>query len=127
MINQTNVQVTITLQDQTLEDGKLQEETRILLQQIKDMDGVEKAGLVAVENPPKGSKALGGYLIGMLTAEVNPENIKVLMRFIGDRLFGKTIEMEVEANGKKLKVKASSQKELMAAIESAKKFLAEGS
>jgi hypothetical protein len=46
------------------------------------------------------------------------------MGFLGDRLGNKTIELEIEANGKKLKVKASSRQELEAAIEAAQKFVA---
>jgi len=39
-------------------------------------------------------------------------------------LGNKTIELEVEANGKKVIVKASSQQELAAALELAQKFIA---
>jgi len=39
-------------------------------------------------------------------------------------LGNKTIELEVEANGKKPKVKASSREELAAVIEQAQKFVA---
>ncbi len=39
-------------------------------------------------------------------------------------LCNKTIELEVEVNGKKVKVKANGQKELTAAMESAQKFIA---
>jgi hypothetical protein len=46
-----------------------------------------------------------------------------LLGFLGDRLSGKTIELEVEGNGKKLKVKASSREELQAAIAEAEKFI----
>ncbi|MEH2324818.1 MAG: hypothetical protein V7K32_14860 [Nostoc sp.] len=42
-------------------------------------------------------------------------NFKKVLGYLSDRLGNKTIELEVEANGKKLKVKASSQKELNAA------------
>lgn len=67
---------------------------------------------------------MGGILVGLLTAQVNKENAQKLLGFLGDRLGNKPIELEVEDNGKKLKVKASSQAELMAAIEAAQKFLA---
>lgn len=120
----SNAQVTISLQDPDLDDEELQEAIENLQRQIVEVDGVEQANLVAVESPPEGSKALGGFLLGMLTAEVNLANIKSLFVFLGNRLAGKTIEMEVEANGKKLKVKASSREELMTAIEAAEKFVA---
>ncbi|HEY9609177.1 hypothetical protein, partial [Allocoleopsis sp.] len=102
----------------------LQGEVENLLEQLKEINEVEYAELVAVESAPRGSKALGGFLLGVLTAEINPANIKALMGFLSDRLLGKTVEMEVEANGKKLKVKATNQAELMAAIQAAQDFVA---
>jgi hypothetical protein len=120
----SDVQVTITLQDSNLEDEQLQAEVENLLEQVKEINEVEYAELVTVENPPKGSKTLGGFLLGVLTTEINSANIKALMGFLSERLLGKTIEMEVEANGKKLRVKASNQAELMAAIQAAQDFVA---
>ena len=62
--------------------------------------------------------------MGVLQAEVSIANCKKVLGYLGDRLRNKTIELEVQANGKKLKVKASSQEELAAAIEQAQKFIA---
>ncbi|MEH2268803.1 MAG: hypothetical protein V7K68_10270 [Nostoc sp.] len=120
----SNIQVKITLlKDERLEDGELQEKTENLLQDIKQEVEVESAGLVAVNNSEKGAKDIGGFLLGVLTAEVNVANIKSLLRLLSDRLLGKTIEMEVTANGKTLKVKASSTVELNAAIKAAQEFV----
>jgi len=47
-----------------------------------------------------------------------------LLAWLGDRLRNKTIELEIETNGKKVKVKASSREELTAALELAQKFIA---
>jgi hypothetical protein len=57
-------------------------------------------------------------------AEVNAENCKKVLGFLGDRRGGKPIELEVEANGRKLKVKAHSREELAAAMPVAKDFVA---
>lgn len=121
----SNIQVKITLLDERLEDGELQEITENLLQDIKQEVEVESAGLVPVEDLPKDAKPIGGFLLGMLMAEVNAANIKSLFRFLSDRLLGKTIEMEVTANGKTLKVKASSTVELNAALKAAQEFIRE--
>jgi hypothetical protein len=85
---------------------------------------VESAGLVEVAEIPEGGKSVGGFLVGALQAEVTISNCYKLLAWLGDRLRNKTIELEVEANGKKLKVKASSREELAAAIEQAQKFVA---
>lgn len=121
----SNIQVKITLLDERIEDGELQEKIENLLQDIKQEIEVESAGLLAVENSEKGAKSLGGFLLGVLTAEVNAANIKSFFSFLSDRLLGKTIEMEVTANGKTLKVKASSAVELNAAIKAAQEFVGE--
>jgi hypothetical protein len=75
-------------------------------------------------NPPAGNKSVGAALIGILTAEVSPVNIKKLLGFLGDRLGNKPIELEVEANGKKLKVTASSQAEIIEQTKAAQEFVA---
>ncbi|WP_413175752.1 hypothetical protein [Anabaena azotica] len=124
MSSESNVKLKIALCNPDLDAEDQERETRNLLREIKDLD-VENAGLVAATEIPEGSKALGGVLLGMLQAEVTIGNIKQLLGFLGDRLGGKSIELEVEANGKKLKITASSREELTAALEAAQKFVAE--
>lgn len=120
---ESNVKLTIALVNPDLDAEEQERETRNLLRDIKELD-VESAELVAVTEIPEGAKSIGGFLVGVLQAEVSLANFKKLLRFLGDRLGNKTIELEVEANGKKLKVKASSREELAAAIEQAQKFVA---
>lgn len=123
-MTQSNIKLNIAIKDSDLDEEELDEITQTLLQQMRRLDEVEQVDRLLDPNPPEGNKALGGFLVGILTAEVNPANIKALMGFLSDRLGGKQIEMEVEANGKKLKIKASSQKELSAALEAAQQFVA---
>ncbi len=123
MSSESNVKLTIALSNPDLDPEEQERETRNLLREIKDLD-VESAELVAATEIPQGAKSVGGFLVGVLQAEVSLANFKKLLGFLGDRLGNKTIELEVEANGKKLKVKASSQEELNAAVEQAKKFIA---
>ncbi|NES40336.1 hypothetical protein [Moorena sp. SIO2C4] len=119
------VLVKLTLSDKLLEDERLQEETQYLLEDIKQEVEVEDARLAPIENLEKHTKSLGGFLLGVLTAEVNLKNFKSLMRFMSDRLRGKVIELKVTANGKSLTVKASNQAELLAAIKAAQDFIGE--
>ena len=124
MTEQSPMKIIIAIQDRDLDDASLQEFTEILCQQITEVDGVEQANLVAVETPPEGSRALGGFLLGILTAEVNPANIKTLFRFLSDRLGGQTIKMSIETpDGRKLNVEASSQEEFEFAVKQAKNFI----
>ena len=120
----SNVQVQITLQDSRLEDKQLQAEVMNLLQQIKRNVEVEYAEPVAVEEVPEESKAWGGFLLGVLTAEVNGENFKKLVKFLASHIVGETMKMEVKkANGEKFKGKASSLEELKEMMKMAQEFI----
>jgi hypothetical protein len=120
----SNIKLTIAFNDPELDSEELEAQAQSLLAQMRDLDEIEKVDRVLDPNPPAGNKSVGAILVGLLTAEVSSANVKKLLGFLGDRLGNKSIELEVEANGKKLKVKASSQAELMVAIEAAQKFIA---
>lgn len=115
---ETPIQLTIFLEDSQLNDEQLQEATENLCDDIREVEGVDQADLVTKEQAdlvtrktasPNSQdiekfikKDIGGFLVGTLTAEVNFKNLKTLVRFLGDRLFGKTIKIQAEGNGKKL-------------------------
>jgi hypothetical protein len=124
MPEDSNIQLTIAFNDPELDSEELEAQAQNLLAQIRDWDEIEGVDRVLDPNPPAGNKSVGAILVGLLTAQVNKENAQKLLGFLGDRLGNKAIELEIEANGKKLKVKASSQAELMVAIEAAQKFIA---
>lgn len=63
------------------------------------------------------------FLVWFLSATVNLKNIQKLLNFLGGRVGSKAIEVEVEVNGKKLKIQSRNQQELLAAIEAAKNFV----
>lgn len=118
-----DVQITLDLRDPDLEDEDLEKLTQRLRSEMLDLDEVVDVKRVLDPNPPEGNKALGAVLVGLLTAEVNANNIKTLFGFLSERLGNKPITVEVEANNKKLKVTASSQQELLAAIQAAQQFV----
>ena len=119
-----DVKLSICFNDPDLDDEEREEEAQQLMSQMRDLDDVE-VNRVMDPNPPEGNKAIGGMLVGLLTAEVSAANAKHAFDFLKDRLGGKTIELEVEGNGKKLKVSANSRAELEAAIQQAQAFIAE--
>ena len=106
-----------------LDDDDRDVEASKLLRQMRDLDGVESAKRFVDENPPANNNSVGGFIVGALTAEINTESASKVFSFFKERLSGKPIEMEVEANGKKLRVKANSSKELLAAVEAAERFV----
>jgi len=123
MNDQSSIKLAIAFNDPDLEPEERDEQAQRFLAELKQVDEVESVERLLDPSPPEGNKSLGGFLVGMLLAEVNPANGKKLLGFLGDRLGGKPIELSVEANGRKLTVKAHSREELEAAIKAAQDFI----
>ncbi len=127
MTDQHMVTITITLQDEEIDDERMQEFIESLRQQMIEIDGVEQADLAVVETVPEGSRALGGFLKGTVVAQINSARVKTVFKFLSDRLGGKTIKMSVETpDGRKINIEASSQSEFEFAVQQAKKFIEMG-
>ncbi|WP_017662381.1 hypothetical protein [Baaleninema simplex] len=119
METNSSIQITVSFVDTDLDEDEKEMETQRLFNSLKKLDEVERVDRVLDPNPPQRNKAFGGFLIGLLTAEVTRENVEALFRFLGDRLSGKTIDLKVEVEGKVLEVSASSREELEFAIQQA--------
>lgn len=118
-----NLKLTIEFNDPELDPEQRDEQAQFLMNELRDIDEIDTVDRVLVPNPPEASKAIGGFLVGSLMALVKVDDAKKLFDYLRDRLGGKTIEFTVEANGKKLAVKASSREELDYAIKAAEDFI----
>nr|VFK32135.1 MAG: hypothetical protein BECKMB1821G_GA0114241_11038 [Candidatus Kentron sp. MB]VFK35088.1 MAG: hypothetical protein BECKMB1821I_GA0114274_10998 [Candidatus Kentron sp. MB]VFK76219.1 MAG: hypothetical protein BECKMB1821H_GA0114242_104623 [Candidatus Kentron sp. MB] len=118
------LKLTIAFIDPDLDDEERDREVQALLTQVKDLD-IISAGRVPDPAPPEGNKSMGGVLAGMAIMELYGPQLKNLLNLVGARLSGKTIELEVEANGRRLKVKASNQAEIEMVIRKAREFIGE--
>ncbi|BAY47290.1 hypothetical protein SAMD00079811_49070 [Scytonema sp. HK-05] len=116
MADTSDVKLTITFTDPDLDAEEKDKEVQKLLAQMKDLDEVEAVDRVINSNAPEGSKSVTGWVVAQLISFVKPENVKQVWGFLSDRLGNKLIEVEAEANGKKIKIKASSRQELEAAV-----------
>jgi hypothetical protein len=123
MTDTSNLKLTITFTDPNLDDSDKNEEVQKLLAQMQDLDEVEAVDRVVNPNTLLGTKSVTGWVAAQLIAFVNPENVKQMWGFLSDRLSNKLIELEAEANGKKVKIKASSQQELEAAVKAIQELL----
>ncbi len=120
MTDSSNITLTIAFTDPDLDSEELETQAQNLLLQLKDLDEVETADRVLDPHPPAGNKAIGGILVGLLTAEVSGANFKKLCSFLGDRLGNKPIKLKVKApDGRELELEASSQQEFDYAYEKA--------
>ncbi len=123
MSNESTIKLTIAFNDPDLEPEERDEQAQRFLAELKQVDEVESVERILDPHPPERNMSLGGFLVGILLAEVNPANGKKFLGFLGDRLGGQPIELSVEANGRKLTVKAHSREELEAAIKLAQEFI----
>ncbi|MEL7244586.1 MAG: sugar ABC transporter permease, partial [Cyanobacteria bacterium J06573_2] len=108
-IRTSNIQLTISLSELDLDEEDLQAEVENLLPQIKEVDGVESAGLVEVSEVPESSKSLTGYVLGMLkTVLVDKADLKNVFGFLRDRFGNKPIKLKLKApDGRELDLEAS--------------------
>ena len=121
--NPTQFALTLAFIDPDLTNEERDDEVVRLLVELSDLSDIKSVDRVRDPNPPDGNKSVGGFLTGLLKAEVNSANAIKVFSFLGDRLGNKLISLEVEGNGKKLKVTANSREELESAIQKAKEFI----
>ncbi|MFD3003511.1 hypothetical protein ACFS7Z_24345 [Pontibacter toksunensis] len=119
----SNVMLTIRFEDPELEPEEWDKQAQWLMAELKEIDEVETVSRVIDTSPPLGNKSIGGFLAGLLITQFNVENFKRLISYLKDRLVGKPIELEVEADGRKLKLKAYSRQELDYALKAAQDFV----
>ncbi len=123
MTTESNAVFTIAINDPELDTEEKQEIVQNLLNQLSNLDEVERVERTKNLNPEAGSKSGINFLVGILTAEVNVKNIKAFLGFLGDRLGNKPIKVSVEANNKKIEIEASSKRELLEAERLVKEML----
>ena len=124
MATKSNVEVTISLAELGLDDEELQKQVEMLRPQLEEVDGVENANLVKVENAPQNTKSISGFVWGLLKAQIKAANIAALFKFLSDRFGNKPIKIGVKApDGRELTVEASSREEFEFALQKAQDFL----
>ena len=58
---------------------------------------VQEAALLREEDLPEGAKSgASAFIMGVLLAEVSPENIKKVVNWLGNRFYGKTLTFSYE-------------------------------
>ncbi|WP_318780907.1 sugar ABC transporter permease [Dendronalium phyllosphericum] len=124
MATESEVEVTISLAELGLDEEELQKQVENLLPQLKEVDGVEDANLVTVENAPPNTKSISGFVWGLLKAQIKAAKIPTLFKFLSDRFGNKPIKIGVKApDGRELTVEASSREEFEFALQKAQDFL----
>ena len=118
-----NIQLTITLSDPKLDEERLQTDTENILSEIEGFDGVQKADLISIETAEPNAKSIGGFLVGILTAEINAKNLKALVRYLVNRRPEKTFKIKAEGNGRKIDIEVGNLEDLKKALAEVDDFL----
>ncbi len=115
-MSETPVTVTITLSDTQLKDEvkdeELQDAVQNLQLELREVEGVSYADLIPVEQALPDSKGIGGFLLGQLKTLVSPSHLTTLVSFLGHNLFGRTVKIKAEGNGRKLEVELSRPEDI---------------
>jgi hypothetical protein len=123
MTTNPNIKITIAFEDPELEPEERDEQAQRLLRDFNQMDEIESVNRVLDPAPPEGNKASGSFLPGMVATEVKPNNFNPVLDYLGAHYAHKFVAMEIEVGDRKLKVTATSQAELMAALPTVQQFL----
>ena len=122
-MTESMLNVTLTLSDPESDEEQLQAVTVRLADEIAEIDGVRDVYPTPASEVPVNAKSLGGQIINILTAEVTPQHFLSVLRFLGSRVFNRTIELKVEGKEKSIELRVSNAKDLEVAIEQANRFL----
>lgn len=121
MTTDSTVKLTINFDDPDSDTEKRDEQVQRFITELKQMDEVETVDRVLGLDPAESNKASNGFLVKPVITKVNAANVEKLMGFLGDRLSSYLsqipIKLGVEANGKKLTVKAHNREELKAVMD----------
>ncbi len=123
MNDRPTVYLTFNVIDPDLDSEELESKTQNLLRQLREFDEVERVDRVPDPHPPIGNKAFGGFLAGLLRAQVAPAQASAVLGAIDSVVGSAALELTVELEGKKITVKARNQAELAAALQTAQTFL----
>lgn len=124
MSTPADVKLTIAFTGPPLDEEVQDRDALRLIAEMKDLDGVNTVSRGNAGEPvPELSKGVGSFVVGLLTAEINAESAKSVLRFLRDRLQGKSIALKVEANGNRIELSVNDVEELNAAIEAAQRLI----
>ncbi len=128
-MSETPVPVTITLSAPELNDEEIQDAVQNLQLEAQEIDGVQEANLIALEEVPAGSKSLGGFLLDKFKALVELKKLPNLIKMLADRLIDnqmiefKTEKIDNTGNYKKLEFKISNSEDLAKIMLEVKEYM----
>lgn len=108
-----NLEVTIDFSpaELALEPEELERYSLRLRQEMSEL--AEVVELVRLPDTPEHGKAgQAGFDLGVIKAEINLQNLKKLLDWLGGLFYGKMLELNYEENGTKVALKYQSDRQL---------------
>lgn len=125
MVDAPALSIRLTYSDPGLDDDEREDLAQQLHSQLRAADSDLGAWhRVAAEAPPPGSKSIAAQVVGALAAVLSAASLKPFFAYLAERWRGREISLELEVNGKKVKIVARSQDDLIAAYNAAALLLA---
>lgn len=122
-MDNSTVKLTIAISNPELDEEELDTLTQKFMKELRQLDNIECVDRVVSEKPTEGARPLASFLLGVLQAEFNWQNIQSVWDFMAKRFPSKgAIEVSFEKDGRKFSGKANSVEKLKELIEAAKSF-----
>jgi hypothetical protein len=128
MTTTSTLEITISLAELDLEPEELQQLVQNLLPQLREVDGVETADVVTVEQAPPNTRAFGGFVWQLLNVEVSLTSIQSLFGFLRNRFGNSNKPVKLKITKQKgsldsLEIEIGDSKDLDTALQSITDFL----
>ena len=123
MVFASTAQLIVRINDMALDAEECDREYLRLLHELKHNPDIEGVYPIPISNLPEGSKSALDVVKNVLTAEITPGRLRPVVISLYHRLTRNLISLEVEANGRRLKVTAGSREDLDIAIQHAQRFI----
>ncbi len=123
MADTLTIVIDLTEAETGLESEELESRSLNLADELQSGDLVDSARLARESDLPEGAKSgLFAFIGGVLTAEVNRENLQKAVDFLGNRFYGKTLTLQYEADGLKTTLEYKNVEDLEVALAAVQKL-----
>lgn len=119
MVDPAAVSIRLTYSDPQLDDEERDALAQQLYQQLRAADSDLGAWHRVDAVAPPGTKSMAAQLVGVLAAVLSAATLKPFFAYLGERWRGREISLDLEVNGKKIKIVARSQEDLLTAYNAA--------
>lgn len=120
-----SVQITFDWREASADLSESQQEslTLTLMKELRQVDEVQSVARVADTDVPQGGMGVGGWLVGLLTAEIPGDGIKAAMKVAAEEVFarvpGKPVNVRVKIGDREVDLGSVRLKDIDEATEKA--------